>query len=92
MMLLGAFVLGLSWGPFNPFMNSVIQRRVPEQEHGMVFGAQTSLFYAAPPVGMVLTGLAVEAIGIQFTYLTLGWLLVVTAMATLSTRALREDF
>lgn len=92
MMLVGAFVLGLSWGPFNPFMNSVIQRRVPEREHGMVFGAQTSLFYAAPPVGMVLTGLAVEAIGIQLTYLALGWLLVVTALATLSTRALREDF
>lgn len=91
-MLVGAVVLGLSWGPFNPFMNSVIQRRVPEQEHGMVFGAQSSVFYAAPPIGMVLTGLAVEQFGVGLTYQGLGWLLVIAAIATLLTKSLRSKF
>jgi MFS family permease len=92
LMLLGALLLGLSWGPFSPLMNSLIQQRVEERDHGLVFGAQGSAFYAAPPVGMVLTGLAVEEFGIAQTYLSLGILLVLTAVFTLLTKALRDAF
>jgi predicted MFS family arabinose efflux permease len=73
-------------------MNSLIQQRVEERDHGLVFGAQGSAFYAAPPVGMVLTGLAVEEFGIAQTYLSLGILLVLTAVFTLLTKALRDAF
>jgi MFS family permease len=92
LMLLGALLLGLSWGPFSPLMNSLIQQRVEERDHGLVFGAQGSAFYAAPPVGMVLTVLAVEEFGIAQTYLSLGILLVLTAVFTLLTKALRDAF
>ena len=92
LMLLAGFLLGLSWGPFNPLMNSLIQKRVPEQNHGMVYGAQGSAFYAAPPLGMVLTGLAIESYGVQTTYHSLGLLLVVTAAIALLARSLRSDF
>lgn len=91
-MVLGAILLGLSWGPFSPLMNSLIQQRISERDHGLVFGAQGSAFYAAPPIGMVLTGLAVEQFGISSTYSSLGILLVLTAVITLLTRALRESF
>ena len=58
-MVVAGFFLGLFWGPFNPLMTSLIQNRVSESEHGRVFGLQLSAFYAAPPIGMVLTGVAV---------------------------------
>lgn len=92
LMLLAAFALGLSWGPFAPFLNSLTQRRIPEQDQPAVFSAQTAVFYAAPPVGMVIAGLGVEAFGIAVAYQTLGWLLVITALLTLTTKALREKY
>lgn len=91
-MLTAAFVLGLSWGPFNPFMNSIIQRRIPEHEHGMVYGAQISVFYAAPPIGMVFTGLAVESFGVLNTYQILAWLMILTSILALLSKPLREKF
>jgi MFS family permease len=86
------FTLGLAWGPFTPLLTSLIQKRVPERTHGLVFGAQSALFYASPPLGMVLTGLAVESFGVPTTYLALGGLLLATALLALLTPALRRSF
>ena len=69
LLISAAFVLGLSWGPFNPMMSSLIQERVPADQHGRVFGVQTAVFYAAPPLGMVLAGISVERFGLNETYL-----------------------
>lgn len=92
LMLLGAALLGLSWGPFNPFMNTLVQTRVAEPDHGMVYGAQTALFYAAPPIGMVLTGYAIEDFGLQPAYHGLAVLLLVTTIFALISKPLREKF
>ena len=48
--------------------------------------------YAAPPLGMLLTGLAVERWGVADTYLALGVALAVTALAACLSKALRSDF
>ncbi|MBU3716279.1 MAG: MFS transporter [Candidatus Nanopelagicaceae bacterium] len=87
-----AFFLGLSWGPFNPLISSLIQTRVPADQHGRVFGVQTSVFYAAPPLGMVLTGLSIESYGVESTYLALALILSTTALLALLTKSLRSDF
>jgi predicted MFS family arabinose efflux permease len=60
--------------------------------HGRVFGVQASAFYAAPPLGMVLTGLSVERLGINSTYLILGGVLAVTACLALLAKPLRARF
>jgi len=60
-----AFFLGLSWGPFNPLISTLIQQRVPADQQGRVFGVQTAVFYAAPPLGMVISGLSVENVGVK---------------------------
>ena len=91
-MVIAGFFLGLFWGPFNPLMTSLIQNRVTESEHGRVFGLQLSAFYAAPPIGMVLTGVAVEQIGLQSTYLGLAFVLGLTSIFVLLTKALRANF
>lgn len=91
-LLIAAFALGLSWGPFNPFLNSLTQRRIADQDQPHVFSAQTAVFYAAPPMGMVVAGLGVEAFGIAPAYQALGWLLVITALLALTTKALRSRY
>jgi MFS family permease len=91
-LVLAGFFLGLSWGPFNPMISTLIQNRVPADQHGRVFGVQTAAFYAAPPLGMVFTGLSVETYGVNSTYLVLAAILSITAVLTLLTKSLRSDF
>jgi hypothetical protein len=49
---------------------------VPAHVQGRVYGVQTALFYAAPPLGLLLAGIAVEAWGVQLVYAIIGVLLV----------------
>ena len=91
-LIVSAFLLGLSWGPFNPLISTLVQERVPADQHGRVFGVQTAVFYAAPPIGMVLTGLSVERFGLNDTYLILAFILAVTAVVVLFTKSLRSNF
>ena len=91
-LMLSGFLLGLSWGPYNPLISTLVQQRVPAQLHGRVFGVQTAVFYAAPPLGMVLAGLSVESYGIKATYAVLAGVLSITSILVLLTKALRSDF
>ena len=86
------FCLGLFWGPLNPLVTTLIQQRVPADEQGRVISVQLSAFYAAPPFGMLLTGLAVERWGVADTYLALGVTLAATALVACLSKALRSDF
>jgi MFS family permease len=86
------FFLGLFWGPLNPLVTTLIQQRVPADEQGRVISVQLSAFYAAPPLGMLLTGLAVERWGVGDTYLALGVALAATALVACLSKALRSDF
>ena len=92
LLMASGFVLGLSWGPFNPLISSLIQQRVPADQHGRVFGLQSAVFYAAPPLGMVVSGLAVESFGVGNTYLVLAAILAVTSILALLTKSLRSSF
>ena len=86
------FFLGLFWGPFTPLVSTLIQQRVPADQQGRVFGVQTAVFYAAPPLGMVLAGLSVESFGVRTTYLVLAAILSVTTIFALLTKSLRSNF
>lgn len=84
------FALGLCWGPFNPLMNTLIQRRIPDNEQGRVFGVQLSFFYAAPLIAMVAGGWAVESFGVPTTYLALAIALTITSLAAIMSPGLRD--
>ena len=62
------FFAGLSWGPFNPLWNSIVQKRVAPKMQGRVYGLQMSLLYAAPPLGQLIVGACVDAYGLQPTF------------------------
>ena len=91
-LVVAGFFLGLFWGPFTPMVSTLIQQRVPADQQGRVFGVQTAVFYAAPPLGMVLAGLSVESFGVSTTYMILAAILSVTAILALLTKSLRSDF
>ena len=84
------FLMGAIWGPFNPLWNTLIQSRVPAEMQGRVYGVQMSALYAAPPIGQVVVGLAVEGFGLQQTFAVIAVLFTVVALLTLSLPALRD--
>ena len=92
LMVLFALILGFSWGPLSPLLNAKIQTRFPSHEHPMVFSAQTSVFYAAPPIGMLLVGFGVETFGLSPTYFFLAiTMFIVSVLALLSTSIRTES-
>lgn len=84
-----AFLLGLSWGPLEPLLNTLIQDRFPAAHHGRIYGVQLSLFYAAPPIGEVIAGAGVEVLGVQPLFITIAATLLLSATAISLLPALR---
>lgn len=84
------FLLGLSWGPFNPLMSTLVQQRIRPDEQGRVYGVQLAGFYAAPPVGMLAAGVSVEAIGVSATYLGLALILAACSLVVICVRSVRD--
>jgi MFS family permease len=70
MLILGA-VLGFSWGPLMPMLNTVIQRVIPENMRGRVFGIEMTIWGAGPTLTAVVVGLAVDGVGVQPVYFVL---------------------
>lgn len=87
--LLG-FVAGVSWGPFNPLWNSVVQRRIEPHLQGRVYGLQMSVLYAAPPLGQVVVGYSVDQIGVQPTFFVVIGSFLVFAVLLVSVPVLRK--
>ena len=67
LLILGA-VLGFSWGPLMPMLNTVIQRVIPENMRGRVFGIEMTIWGAGPTLTAVAVGLAVDGVGVQPVY------------------------
>jgi len=87
---LAGFFLGLSWGPADPMMSTLVQTRIPPQEQGRVYGVQMSAFYAVPPIAMLIIGGAVEQFGLAWAYLALAVLLAAFSIAAMLSPAIRE--
>jgi MFS family permease len=70
-MLMAGAVLGFSWGPLMPMLNTVIQRVIPESMRGRVFGIEMTIWSAGPMLTAVAVGIAVDGVGVQPVYLLL---------------------
>lgn len=88
-MVLPALLLGLAWGPMEPLLNTVVQDRFPEHQHGRIYGVQLGIFCAAPPLGQLLTGAAVEGYGVQVVFVWVAVLLGGSAVVTAALPVLR---
>ena len=85
-----ALIVGVAWGPFNPLWNTVVQRRVPQESQGRIYGLQMSLMYSAPPVGQLMVGWGVESIGLRATFSIVLALFALTAATIVSLRSLND--
>jgi MFS family permease len=63
---------GLAAGPINPLLNTVQFELVPPQLRGRVFSAFKAGAWASIPLGVLLGGVVVEAIGVAATFLGIG--------------------
>jgi MFS family permease len=65
-------LVGLAAGPINPLLLTVEYEIVPTRLRGRVFGAGKAGAWAAIPLGVLLGGAIVEAVGVAATFLAIG--------------------
>jgi MFS family permease len=70
--LVALAVSGLAAGPINPLLNTVQFELVPPELRGRVFGAVKAGAWAAIPLGVLLGGVIVDAVGVAVTFLGIG--------------------
>src|SRR5688572_17943434 len=51
------FLGGLMWGPYTPMENTLLQRNVPKDQLGRVFGARSTLLIGGSPLGLAVGGI-----------------------------------
>ena len=65
-------LFGLAAGPINPLLGTLQFELVPAELRGRVYGAITAGAWAAIPAGVLLGGVAVDAVGVSATFLGIG--------------------
>ncbi len=48
---------GLMWGPYTPMKTTLLQRTVPKEQLGRVFGARSTLLTGGSPLGLTTGGI-----------------------------------
>jgi MFS family permease len=81
---------GLVAGPINPLLFTVTTELVPANLRGRVFGAVRGGAWAAIPLGTLLGGVVVGAIGVAATFLAIGVLLALVVAYGFVHPAFRE--
>lgn len=81
---------GLAAGPINPLLNTVLLELVPASMRGRVLGAVRAGAWAAVPLGILLGGAVVDAVGVAPTLLGIGVCYVAVILAGFANPAFRE--
>jgi MFS family permease len=89
-MIASLFLSGLISGPNGPLINTILQECMPPELRGSVFGATTAIGYASGPLGVLLAGVLLQAIGTRPTLLGATALFLAVALALTFDRGLRE--
>jgi MFS family permease len=48
---------GLMWGPYTPMETTLLQRNVPKEQLGRIFGARSTLLTGGSPLGLAVGGI-----------------------------------
>ena len=70
--LVALAVVGFATGPLNPLILTVASEVVPTRMRGRVFGAVRAGAWSAIPLGILVGGVVIEAIGVAATFLVIG--------------------
>lgn len=88
-LLVAAALTGMLWGPVQPLLNHAMQTRTPDRLRGRVNGTIASASMAAGPLGFLVVGGLVEALGPRDAFLTFAVGLVAVAVAMSPLKAWR---
>jgi len=83
-------VLGLAVAPINPLLITVMYRRIPTEMRARALGTLTAGVWAGIPIGGLLGGYLIAAIGLRPTLLLIGTCYVLTTLSLLVNQASRE--
>jgi MFS family permease len=89
-MIVFAAILGLTWGPLGPLLNTVIQEKIPANKRGRVFSLEMTIWNGGPMISMVFVGMAVDGFGVPAVYLTLALMVTAAALWVASRKVLVE--
>jgi MFS family permease len=81
---------GFAAGPINPLLFTVMTEIVPVELRGRVYGAVRGGAWAAIPLGILLGGVLVAAVGVAITFLAMGLLLAAVVGYAFFNPAFRE--
>lgn len=83
-------ILGLTWGPLGPLLNTVVQEKIPANKRGRVFSLELAIWSGGPMISMVGVGLALDAYGVRAVYLVEAILVTAVAILMATRKRLRE--
>jgi MFS family permease len=83
-------VAGFAAGPINPVINTVQFAIVPSYMRGRVFGAVRAAAWASIPLGVLVGGVVIDAVGVAATFLGIGLCYVAVTLYGFFNPALRE--
>ncbi len=78
--ILCMFLAGIAMGEMNTGLTTMMQRIVPQEKMGRVFGTVGALVTLANPVGAAVAGALAEVWSVPFIYLLLGVLILLSSL------------
>jgi MFS family permease len=88
MLFLG--VAGASWAPYTPMETTLLQRLVPAEIRGQVFGARHSLVVAAAPLGAAFGGVLLQYFSAPRVIAISGLACILAGLGGLASPSLRQ--
>jgi predicted MFS family arabinose efflux permease len=82
-------VAGASWAPYTPMETTLLQRLVPAEIRGQVFGARHSLVVAAAPLGAAFGGLLLQYLSAPLVIAISGIACILAGLGGLASPSLR---
>jgi MFS family permease len=83
-------ISGLCSGPVNPLLMTLLQERTPATMRGRIFGIVSAIAWTAMPLGMLLSGLLLETLGVRVTIILITAGSVLVAATLVVNPAVRE--
>lgn len=81
---------GAAWAPYTPMETSLLQRLVPAEVRGQVFGARLALVVAAAPLGAALGGVLLQYLSAPLVIAISGIACILAGVGGLATPSLRR--
>lgn len=81
---------GAAWAPYTPMETSLLQRLVPAEVRGQVFGARLALVVAAAPLGAALGGVLLQYLSAPLVIAISGVACILAGLGGLASPSLRS--